>query len=393
MNRRYSIHRGRSRLLARLACVTGLSLGLATMPLLAGCSAARNQPNEAQDQKTDEKAEEKHKPGTPVVVEDSTDPHEKEDQPKEKEGPIQPERSAALKAQLEPIVAESGMTTTVSIVDLTTGMVCDINGEEQLPSASMIKLLVASAFLRGVDRGTYALDDSYTLQYEDIVGGTGSLGGRGAGAAVTYRELIELMISQSDNTATNALLSTMGFDAVNAEAKKLKLKATSLNRRMMDEQARTEGRENYTCANDLALLLRMVYEERVPSEEGSSLLRGALEGQQDEGGIRSGLPGEVIFAHKTGALDVVYHDGGIVEGDHPFVLVVLCGGEGFWEQGARNTMARIAEVTYAEMANATTAAETPAEESPAEESPAEETPAEETPAEEPLAEETAESGE
>ena len=54
-----------------------------------------------------------------------------------------------------------------------------------------------------VEAGAFSLDDTYALQYSDFVGGTGSLSALGAGAEVSYREIVRRMICASDNTATN----------------------------------------------------------------------------------------------------------------------------------------------------------------------------------------------
>ena len=244
------------------------------------------------------------------------------------------------------ISGASGMQVGVAIVDLASGARGGYLADEPMVSASMIKLAIAYAFLEQVAAGNYSLDGYYTLQPSDIVGGTGTLSGYGAGAQVTYGEILNKMISVSDNTGANVLIDAVGMDAVNATARKLELSATQLNRYMMDTDAIAAGVENYTSANDVAALLEMAYNGSFVSPEYSSVVVEALEQQQDYGGIMAGLPADVTFAHKTGTLSTVRHDGGIVECERPFVLVTLCGGPGFYEQGALNAMAQIAGTTY-----------------------------------------------
>ena len=159
------------------------------------------------------------------------------------------------------------------------------------------------------------------------------------------------MISESDNTATNVLIDACGgMDAVNAKAKELGLAATRLNRMMMDSDAMAQGIENYVSADDLAVLFRMVYNGTFVDSELSELVLQALEQQTDNAGIPQGLPADIVFAHKTGTLSNVRHDGGIVECGHPYVLVVLCSGSGFNEEGALFSMEQIASATYSEIA-------------------------------------------
>lgn len=250
-------------------------------------------------------------------------------------------------AQAQAIAQASGMDVAVALVDLATGEYAGYQGSKPMVSASMIKLIVAATFLDQVQAGAQSLDATYTLRQSDLVGGTGTLSAQGAGASVTYRELLRKMISVSDNTATNILIDVVGGpSAVNAEAQKLGLYATQLNRRMMDSQATAAGIENYVSADDVALLLRMVHDGTFVDAPSSALVLQALEEQQDNAGIPQGLPTGMPFAHKTGTLATVRHDGGIVEGARPYVLVVLCGGAGFTEHGALAAMAQIADATY-----------------------------------------------
>lgn len=245
------------------------------------------------------------------------------------------------------IADASGMTVCIRAIDLNTNTSVDIRGDERMASASMIKLLIAETFLHQVVDGTFTLDDAYTLKDTDIVGGTGSLQGYGAGAQVSYRDLVFKMISESDNVATNVLIDACGMDAFNKEAKALGLKASEVNRRMMDLDASAAGVENYTSANDVAALLELVYKEEFVNAEMSKLMMQALEAQEDGECISRGLPQGVVFAHKTGTLATVRHDGGIIEGQRPFILVTLCGGEGFSEPAALDTMAQLGGAAYA----------------------------------------------
>ena len=82
-------------------------------------------------------------------------------------------------------------------------------------------------------------------------------------------------------------------------------------------------------------------------QDSSRVIMTALENQQDNNSISTGLPPGTIFAHNTGTLTTVRHDGGIVEGEHPYILAITCGGEGFSESLANSTMAYIASAVDA----------------------------------------------
>ena len=334
------------------ACVTALALlAFAACDNLGGSVPAGDEPPATQP------------PATQTPVTDTEDASDEQDTGEaEGQQDVKPEDAGeadepaydqaaadALAADIKAAADASGMSTCVSVIDLTNGMAVSHQGDTQLASASMIKMLIAYSFLEQVQAGNQSLDATYTLKGSDLVGGTGVIAGYGAGAQLSYRDILMRMIDTSDNTATNILIDAIGFDTINATAKELGLSQTVLNRKMMDYDAIAAGRENYTCANDLALLMRKAYEGTFVDDASSRLVMQALRQQEDWGGIRGGLPEGIAFAHKTGALDSVRHDGGIVEGDHPFVLVVLCGGQGFYEQGAHQAMANVARVVYADL--------------------------------------------
>ena len=358
--------------------VAAVSLWLACGLTVAGCDAGQAAPPANEEAQTEAPAEEEAQKSEDTqstdetsaedqAKEDNTAPAAKDgatkddaEQPKDanakdsesaegddsKAEKVDPARVKALEDALKGAVDNAPMTVHTSVIDLTDGTAASVGGDQQIASASMIKVLIAHTFLEQVKAGKVSLDDTYTLQASDLVGGTGTLSGLGAGASVPYRDIFMRMIDVSDNTGTNILIDTVGMDAVNATAKALGLKCTELNRRMMDYDAIAQGLENYTCADDLAKLFEMAYKGTFVDKESSELMMQALRQQTDRCGIINGLPEGSTFAHKTGTLATVRHDGGIVEGDHPFVIVVLCGGEGFWEAGAETSMAEVSQAAY-----------------------------------------------
>ena len=252
-----------------------------------------------------------------------------------------------LQAEVEGVLSDAVADVGVAFVDLSDDRRIagfSVNGDTPLVAASMIKLAILAEFLQEVDSGAIAMEDTYTVQPEDIVGGTGSVQSAGVGATYTYAELARLMICESDNVAANVLIDRMGMDAVNAQAKKLGLARTHLNRKMMDEEAMAQRVENLMSAEDAAVLLSLIYRGQLVSETASTFAFEALEAQADSAGIAAGLPEGVVFAHKTGTLPLVKNDGGIVEAPKPYVLVVFFSGAE--DSTAFDLMARISSLVY-----------------------------------------------
>lgn len=195
-----------------------------------------------------------------------------------------------------------------------------VNGDEPFVSASIIKLAILGTLLDQAQSGVLSLDDSVTVDPSDVVGGTGVIQASGAGGSYTYRQLAAYMIQDSDNIATNLIIDAVGMPAVNEYARGIGLAETVLNRRMMDFSTDVE---NYTSANDVAHMLQLIYQGKLVSPDASEFALDLLKGQHDGAGLLEGLPAGSVFAHKTGTLDGVFNDGGIVLAASPYVMVVL----------------------------------------------------------------------
>ena len=194
------------------------------------------------------------------------------------------------------------------------------DGSDRHVAASMVKLAIMGTLFDQESKGAVNLSDSVTLQASDIVGGTGVIGSQGAGSTWTYHELLEHMIQDSDNTATNVLIDKLGMSTVNTWASSFGLKETQLNRQMMDLDS---GVENYMSAEDAAKILKAIWNGNFVSASASKDALAILEGQNETTGLEAGLPAGATFAHKTGTLDNVLNDGGIVETSKPFIIVVM----------------------------------------------------------------------
>ena len=227
-----------------------------------------------------------------------------------------------LRDALEQAAGAHAGTYAVACASADGSWSVDVNGDKPFVSASIIKLAILGTLLDQAQSGVLSLDDSATVGPSDIVGGTGVIQASGAGGSYTYRQLAAYMIQDSDNVATNLIIDAVGMPAVTEDASEIGLTQTTLNRRMMDFAA---GDENYTSANDVAHMLQLIYHGKLVSPDASEFALDLLKGQHDDAGLLEGLPAGSVFAHKTGTLDGVFNDGGIVLDRNPYVMVVLSG--------------------------------------------------------------------
>lgn len=187
-----------------------------------------------------------------------------------------------------------------------------VQSEDKFAAASLMKLPILAAALIAINEEKIDLDDTIKITKSDITGGSGIIKGMKLPVYITFMKLLELMISRSDNTATNKVIDLLGFDYINGKNSELGLKDTVLKRKMMDFQSRERGIENYTTTSDIAYLLEKIYKKELVARELSSMVLSFLKEQKVNDRLPRYLPSEAIVAHKTGLERGIVHDAGIV---------------------------------------------------------------------------------
>lgn len=211
-------------------------------------------------------------------------------------------------------------------------------------SASMIKVFIMSYAMEKANKGELSLDSTLILKSADKVGGAGIICGWSSGTSIKISTLIELMITESDNTATNMMIDYLGMDNINQYIISNGYNDSVVRRKMMDFEAVAVGLENYSSVADLGRFFTKLYNHECVNAEYDEMMIGILKGQTDTEVFPSALPG-IEIAHKTGELDNLYDDGGIVFSSHGnFVIVVM--NDGIARYRAVNKMKQIAKACY-----------------------------------------------
>lgn len=203
-------------------------------------------------------------------------------------------------------------------------IIVSTNAGQQYAAASMIKLPLMAVIFKAVDEGKLSLNQEFVFRRADIAGGSGLIKGMRLPVSLNLKKIMECMITESDNTASNKIINTLGFDYINKEFKSLGLTGTILRRRMMDFSGRKRGVENYTTASDLLFLLDKIYNKELINHGASEIMLSFLKRQKINDRLPLYLPKDCVCAHKTGLERGVVHDAGIVFSNHGnYIICVL----------------------------------------------------------------------
>lgn len=213
-----------------------------------------------------------------------------------------------LDRQLAGVKHPGNIEAGVFAINLRTGDYVNIGGKNEFSAASMIKVPILVSFLAALDRGECSLSDELIIRDDLITSGSGFLQWRKPGSKISAENAAKLMMTHSDNTATNLLIDHVGGkEHLNRDFYRWGLKRTRVNNLLVD----LEG-TNKTCPYDLVYLLGRVDHGELISKESRAFMYDVMGKCRNRSLIPTGLgPGATII-HKTGTIGMMLGDVGIV---------------------------------------------------------------------------------
>lgn len=191
---------------------------------------------------------------------------------------------------------------------------------ESYLAASVIKLPLYLHVLRQAAEGKLDMAQPLTVTEEDKVPICGALTLFSGDVTADIRSLCHLMISISDNTATNKLIDFCGIEELSKSFRTMGLEKTVLNRKMFDFEKSKQGLQNYICPKEIAMLLEQLYHNEFVSGKVCREAMDILLQQQVDHKLNGKLCNAVPVAHKTGEDDNLSNDVGIVFAEEPFIV-------------------------------------------------------------------------
>lgn len=253
-----------------------------------------------------------------------------------------------LRASLNDKVAETFKPVegkySLAFKDLNQSDMLSINSEKTV-SASVIKIYIMIEAYDQIKNGKINLNNMVTLRNDMKAEGSGVILNQPEGTKYTVKELIDLMMLKSDNTAANIMIDMLGMNKINDRIKALGCINTELNRKMMDQNAINKGIENYVSVDDLCLTFTKLYNGQCIDDKYDKYMLDLMKNNEAKSKIPNKLPSGVQVSNKSGEYPGVQNDAGIVFTDKGAYVICVATDKGN-EENQVNAISDISKQIY-----------------------------------------------
>lgn len=219
-----------------------------------------------------------------------------------------------LREYMQDIVArEAPGAMSIYFEYLNTGANISVNQDLRVVPASLVKVPLALAVMKKVERGDWKLSNELVVTKEDRDYAWGDVHKHAIGTRITIEDLLQEMLVNSDNTAFRIFYRNLSLDELQDV-----LKAIGL-----DELFNEDGK---ITAKEYTRLFRTLYVSSYLNREHSQKLLDILSRTPYDEYLGQGIPEHVPFAHKIGENDeagVVLDSGIVYIENRPYLVAVM----------------------------------------------------------------------
>lgn len=215
----------------------------------------------------------------------------------------------------------------IAVKDLKTDETYLANADEKFPAASIYKLATLYKAYDAIKRGELSKSDILSgqkSQLNQVISGTTNSpslspdteqqpGTSNQYVSMSVERALNLMITISDNSAAILLSERLGWGNIDAFMEAQNLSGVDL----VEKDSPT-----VTASSTLALLVR-IYRHTAVDWQSSEEMQQLLLAQKINDRIPKYLPEGIRVGHKTGELDGIRHDAGIVFGQKSHYIFVF----------------------------------------------------------------------
>jgi beta-lactamase class A len=230
---------------------------------------------------------------------------------------------------------EDGMEQiSFAVIDLhgDVPLIGGVNLANFIYPASVYKMYVAMEVLKQVSESRYSLYENYVVKSPNDVDKSKEIISDPRpllqdGDTVTVRYLLDLMITRSDNSAANCLIDLATRPKINETMHQYGWWGSEVTRKFLSRKLEDPGydtiRSTETCALHAADFMFKVFTKTLINPWVSMQMQTLLGAQLDTTKLAAGLPGNVMFYHKTGWWGFYTHDVGIVDDGKVKYIIAL----------------------------------------------------------------------
>ena len=210
----------------------------------------------------------------------------------------------ALTDKLIEIEKQLGARLGVAIVDTATGRQWLHRSDERFPMCSTVKMLACGAVLARVDAGKEALNRHIQFDASNLIAHSPVTEKYAGNEGMTLAEICEAAITQSDNTAANIILQSLGGPiGVTEFARSIGDSITQLDRieTELNEATPGDARDTTTPNAMTANLQTLVLGNKLSEKSREQLKNWLIANKTGDAKLRAGLPKGWMIGDKTGA--------------------------------------------------------------------------------------------
>ena len=257
-------------------------------------------------------------------------------------------RMSALENDIKYVMSQyPAVQPAVYVWQYETENYADINADKIYSAASIIKVPVLIELFRSIEKSQVSLSDKMVLTDYYRAEGSGGLQYKAENSVWTLDSLARIMITDSDNSATNMIMAKLGsMTDINSAIRQWGLKSTYVQTWLPDMTG-----NNRTTARDMATMLYNIDNNdkflNISSREKIFDYMGHVHNNRL---IQAGLGSGALFLHKTGDIGKMLGDAGIVFAPNgtKYIVVILANRPHNSAQG-KDFIVKASEVIYNHM--------------------------------------------
>ena len=219
-------------------------------------------------------------------------------------------RAADGKTQMNNLVNGYSKTSAVLVYSLEDGVLYTWHKNVEILGASLIKLPYAYYACTQLEAGVHSLDETMTYTSSWYHGGSGIICKNGYGKSYTIRQLLDYAMRYSDNVAYDMLVYLFGTEGFNSMVQEWGYSVAI---------STPSPRFPPVTADFMRTAMQKVYENRNSGECWEAVWDGLCNSTTSY--VRPVLAGTT--AVKYGNVSTVWHETCFVDGDYPYIVVIM----------------------------------------------------------------------